>query len=93
MAFIDHGLTKLSNLSPQANPAVAPLPGLFFYNAGADNLATVVAAGYFNTARDQFQPNSVIIALASDGFRLLKVTVPALAADNVTVAAVLGAVS
>jgi len=87
MAFNDANFTKLANLKTSTSDV--PTPGLFYYET-ADNLAAMVTAGYFNGVRDLIV-NGRIIGLASDGFRILKVTVPA--SGNVTVAAVLGAVS
>jgi len=89
MAYNEKGLTKLSNLPPLDGSDV-PTPGLFFYNAGADTLATVVANGYFNAAR-AYLDGAVLLFICSDGFRLGRVTAPK--TGNVTVDAELGAVS
>lgn len=89
MAFNVKGLTKLANLVPLADDV--PTPGFFLYQSTADNLAAVVTAGYFNDVRDQLFNGALILAVASDAFRVLVVTAPK--TGNVTVAARLGAVS
>jgi hypothetical protein len=38
---------------------------LFIYNAGADAVATVTGAGYFNNASNQFNQGDVIICLGA----------------------------
>lgn len=94
MAFVLNALTKICDLNPPVAHAVVPGPGLFLYDSGADALATVVAAGYFNNARNFFPgaaATSMIIVMCTDGFRIVRVTAPA--TGNVTVAAQLGAVS
>jgi hypothetical protein len=95
MAFVPDALTKVSMLNGPAAHAVTPDPGLWYYDSGADNLAAVVTAGYFNNARNDFlgppAGKNLLMAICSDGFRILRVTAPV--TGNVTVTALLGAVS
>lgn len=86
MALNKDQLSKTGNLN-----AVSGAPRsrqLWHYNAGADAVATVVAAGYFNDVRGFLNVGDLILLVAATNaaFRALTVTaVPA--SGNVTVAA------
>lgn len=80
MAFAKTGLTKLGNITGVKQH--------WNYNAGADAVATAVAAGYFNDVRGMLRVGDRIDLLAASNaaFRVLTVaTVPA--TGNVTVTA------
>lgn len=86
MALVKDQLSKTGNLN-----AVSGAPRsrqLWHYNGGADAVATVVAAGYFNDVRGFLNVGDLILLVAAGNaaFRALTVTaVPA--SGNVTVAA------
>lgn len=90
MALNTYGLTQPFNLlNATANPTDRQ-PGFFVYDAGADNVATVKGAGYFNAVRGRLTVDSLILAVCNDGFRILRVaTVPA--SGNVTTTELTGA--
>jgi hypothetical protein len=90
MPYAETGLTKITNLKPLAATPNENTPGFFHYET-TDNLATTVAAGYFNNARGALGADARILAICSDGGRYLKMTVPD--TGNVTAAAVLLAAS
>lgn len=91
MAAAKDRLTKIANLQDPGGDALTP--GLYLYNS-ADNLATTHAAAYFNPVRkDLVADGAIIISLCTDGFRLLKATLPADGTSDITVAAFLGAAS
>lgn len=80
MAFAQTGLTKLGNKTGAKQH--------WDYNAGADTVATVTAAGYFNDVRGMLRVGDRIdlTAAADTAFRVLSVTaVPS--TGDVTVAA------
>ena len=86
MALVLNQLSKVDNLRPVAGATGSKQ--LWHYEAGADSVATVVAAGYFNNARGQLRVGDRIDVVAADGaaFRVLRVaTVPA--TGNVTTSA------
>lgn len=86
MALNKDQLSKVANLHSVAGAATSRQ--MWHYNGGADAVATVVAAGYFNDVRGFLAVGDVIIvvAAANAAFRVLTVaTVPA--TGNVTVAA------
>ena len=86
MALNTDTLTKVANLHSVTGAALSRQ--MWHYDAEADSVATVVAAGYFNGVRGFLQPGDVIhvIAAASAAFRVLTVaTVPK--TGNVTVTA------
>lgn len=62
---------------------------LWHYNGGADAVATVVAAGYFNDVRGFLNVGDLILTVAATNaaFRALTVTAVPAAGGNVTVAA------
>lgn len=86
MAFNKNQLSKIANLSPLAGGAVTGQ--VYHYNAGADAVTTVVAAGYFNEVRGLLSPGDLIhtVAATNAAFRVIRVaTVPK--TGDVTVAA------
>lgn len=86
MALNKTQLSKISNMNAVAGAATTKQ--LWHYNAGADSVATAVAAGYFNDVRGFLKVGDVIhlIAATNAAFRVLTVTaVPA--TGNVTVSA------
>lgn len=95
MAFVADALTKISGLNGPAAHAITKDPGAWVYDSGADNLATTIAAGYFNNARNTFlgppAGSNLVLIVCTDGFRMVRVTAPL--TGNVTVASLLGAVS
>ena len=60
--------TKLANL------AYGNGMNLFFYDAGADAIATVVAADYFLSAYRQLGADDLIYVKASDDDQIIRVT-------------------
>lgn len=95
--FVAEALSKIASLNPPEAHATKPSPGLWMYVSTTDALATVVAAGYFNDVRDIFlgpdDDTNWILAIATDGFRMLSVVVDPDPTGDVTVTAVIGAVS
>ena len=86
MALNKNQLSKVANLHSVAGAAGSRQ--MWHYDGGADSVATVVAAGYFNDVRGYLMPGDVIQAVCatSAAFRVLTVaTVPA--SGNVTVTA------
>ena len=84
MALNKNQLSKVGNLNSVAGAATSRQ--FWHYDGGADNVAAVIAAGYFNEVRGFLGVGDVILAVASDGFRVLNVTaVPK--TGNVTVGA------
>lgn len=86
MALNKTQLSKVANLHSVAG--AAQNRQLWHYDAGADSVATTVAAGYFNDVRGFLKLGDVIhtVAATSAAFRVLTVTaVPA--TGNVTVSA------
>lgn len=86
MALSKTQLSKVSNLNSVAGGSGSKQ--LWHYNAGADSVATAVAAGYFNDVRSFLKVGDVIhlVAAAQAAFRVLTVTaVPA--SGNITVTA------
>jgi hypothetical protein len=95
LAVLSHGdadmALNLDMLSKAANPIAvtgrARNQSHWHYDSGADNAATVVAAGYFNGAREYLQVGDLILAEVGNNaaLRYLRVTaVPA--TGDVTVA-------
>lgn len=97
MAFDTNRLSKIANLrDPGADNAT---PGLFFYQSDT-TIANTKAAGYFNNGRaelGQALPGEAVtaqvVALCTDGFRILTLTLPADNSSDITAVEVLGAVS
>lgn len=86
MALDKTQLSKLTNMNPVAGASGSKQA--WHYNAGADSVATVVAAGYFNDVRGFLRAGDRIdvVAAANAAFRVLTVAaVPA--TGNVTVTA------
>ena len=85
-------LTKICNLNDPGG-ADSVTPGLYLYKSSA-NLATTHADGYFNDVReDLVADGALILSVCTDGFRMVTATLPADGTSDVTVAALLGAVS
>ena len=86
MAFLETQLSKLGELKPA--PSTNNGRQRWHYEATADAVATVVAAGYFNDVRDVLKVGDRIDVVAASGaaFRVLTVTA-APATGNVTVTA------
>lgn len=55
MAFVAANLERLSGGAKKH----------FHYDAGADTIATVTGAGYFNNARDQFDKGDIITVIGA----------------------------
>lgn len=89
MAFAETNLSKISNAKPPAGTNLERQ--IWHFEAGADAVATVVTAGYFNEARDLLQVGDRIhvVAATESAFRVLKVTAApkSPATGNVTVSA------
>lgn len=86
MAYNKDQLSKLANVFPVA--AAPESRQLWWYEAGADAIAAVVTAGYFNDARSILNVGDRILVVCNTeaDFRVVKVTaVPA--TGNVTTAA------
>lgn len=86
MAFVLNQLSKVDNLRPV--PGATGSKQLFHYDAAADAVATVVADGYFNSARALLRVDDIIHVVAATGvaFRVLRVAaVPA--TGNITTVA------
>lgn len=86
MALNKNQLSKVGNLHSVTGAAASRQ--LWHYDATADSVATVVAAGYFNDVRDFLMVGDVIhvVAATSAAFRVLTATaVPK--TGNVTVTA------
>ena len=47
-------------------------PRLFMYASSADNIATAVASGYFNTYASQIRTGDLVIIAASDVTRICR---------------------
>lgn len=72
MAYADN--TQLNTLHPGLRTLVAgPAAKVHWYEAGADAVATVDAANYFDAAGDLFQVGDRILCICNDGFCVLKV--------------------
>lgn len=86
MALNKNQLSKVSNLNSVTGAAASRQ--IWHYDAGADSVATAVAAGYFNDVRGYLFVGDVIHLVAATGtaFRVLTVTA-APKSGNVTVAA------
>lgn len=87
MALDTAQFSKVQNLNPKDK--LSPTRALFAYYAGADNLATIKAAGYFNSIRDLVKVGDFVLVIGATGTqgRLMRfATVPA--ATDVTVAGV-----
>lgn len=91
MAYNSAQFTKLANLNPSDTAQLQRSRQVFVFNAGADTMATVAAAGYFNSIRNLVEAGDLIqVIFASDkGFGLLKIAA-APATGNVTTASVQG---
>lgn len=63
-------LTKIHSLR---SVAAGPEANIFWYEAGVDAKATVIAANYFDPAGDYLRPGDRIMAVCSDGFCVLLV--------------------
>jgi hypothetical protein len=86
MALNKNQLSKVGNLNSVTGAATSRQ--IWHYDAGADSVATAVAAGYFNDVRGFLFVGDRIDLVAADGaaFRVLRVTaVPK--TGNVTVSA------
>lgn len=86
MALVTSQFSKVQNLNPAAGQSVQRQ--LFWCEAGADSVATVVAAGYFNSVRNLLRVGDRIhvVAATNTAKRELHVaTVPA--TGNVTTVA------
>lgn len=86
MALNKNQLSKVSNLNSVTGAAASRQ--IWHYDAGADSVATAVAAGYFNDVRGYLFAGDVIHLVAASGtaFRVLTVTA-APKSGNVTVSA------
>jgi len=83
MAFVSNSFTRIANLMGLASPSDIT-PGFCVYQAGADTIATLLGAGYFNGRAGSLSVGSIIQCLCADGLHTVKVT--ANAAGVVTVA-------
>jgi hypothetical protein len=91
MAAAKDRLTKISNLQDPGGDETTP--GFYVYQS-ADNLATTHASAYFNPVRKELvTTGALILSVCTDGFRVIKATLPADGTSDITVAAFLGAVS
>jgi hypothetical protein len=88
MALDKKQLTKVANLNPPTTGDATANRQLWHYESGADNVAAVVTAGYFNDVRGLLEAGDRIMLVANNvaDFRMLKVTA-APATGNVTTAA------
>jgi hypothetical protein len=90
MAFAETQLSKIAELKP----AIGKSHGrqLWHYESGADNIAAVVTAGYFNGARGIIKADDRIQLVANNAadVRLLKVTAAPEISGNITTAALDG---
>lgn len=86
MALNKNQLSKVSNLNSVTGAAASRQ--IWHYDAGADSVATAVAAGYFNDVRGYLFAGDVIHLVAAGGtaFRVLTVTASP-KSGNVTVSA------
>ncbi|MFN4296987.1 MAG: hypothetical protein ACK4FB_09095 [Brevundimonas sp.] len=88
MALNADQLSKPANLKP-ASGSAKQTRSLFWYEAGADAIAAVVTAGYFNGVRAQLAVGDRIQVVCNNeaDFRVLKVTAVPIGTANVTTAA------
>lgn len=88
MALNADQLSKIANLKP-ASGSAKQTRSRFHYEAGADAIAAVVAAGYFNGVRGELAVGDRIDVVCNNeaDFRVLKVTAVPEGAGNVTTAA------
>lgn len=87
MALNKNQLSKVSNLNSVTSATASRQ--IWHYDAGADSVATAVAAGYFNDVRGFLFVGDVIHLVAAGGtaFRVLTVTAVPKIGSNVTVSA------
>jgi hypothetical protein len=86
MAFDSKQFSKVQNLNPASGLSVQRQ--VFWYEGGADAIAAIVTAGYFNSVRNLLQVGDRIMVVCNTiaDFRVLKVSaVPA--TGNVTATA------
>lgn len=87
MAFNANQLTKVANLMPVAGAAESRQ--LWWYEAGADSVAGVAAAGYFNDARSLLNVGDRIYVVGETGTVLGHIAVAAVPATGNVTSAVL----
>lgn len=85
MAYLETQLSKIGELKPAPSAGVGRQR--WHYEAGADDVATVIAAGYFNAARGLLNVGDRIDLVAATGsaIRFLSVTDVPKESGNVTV--------